>query len=68
MLTQYKVNVAPLYRTQLEQHLFATASPRRRSPSNASSEKAWREWLRARWAKRAQSWKAADSKSDSERS
>lgn len=62
MLTDYKARVAPIYRTQMDQHLFATASPRR-PKKDKSGEKAWREWLRERWSRRAASWQSESSES-----
>jgi hypothetical protein len=42
-LTQYKAHVAPVYQSEIDRHLFATASFRGRDKSRG----AVREWLRA---------------------
>ena len=55
MYAQYKARVAALYRGEIDGHLFATASHHPQE-STLKDEKAWREWLRARWAQRAARW------------
>lgn len=57
MFARCKQDVAPIYRTELDRHLFATASPRRRR-TRLSDERSRREWLRDRWARRFARWKA----------
>lgn len=57
MLSRYKMDVAPLYGSELERHLFATASSRRRALRRAQRE-SMREWLRKRWEERAARWKS----------
>lgn len=59
MFARYKAQVAPLYRNQLDQHLFATASPHERVDTFQNSAKAWREWLRDRWSRRWNDWMSA---------
>ncbi len=51
MLSQYKkykAHVAPIYRSEIDRHLFATASFRGRKRGTHRS-RPWREWLRVRW-------------------
>ncbi|NIR45853.1 MAG: hypothetical protein GWN99_15595 [Gemmatimonadetes bacterium] len=53
----YKRHVAPLYRSELDRRLFATASGKgrkkqREQAKKARAEKNRREWLRGRWLKR----------------
>lgn len=55
---QYKAHVAPIYQSEIDRHLFATASFRRRR-KRAHRSLAWRERLRtlglslwARWTSR----------------
>jgi hypothetical protein len=43
---RYKAKVAPVYRSEIDRHLFATASFRRRKSPDGESQ-TWREWLRA---------------------
>jgi len=45
---RYKAHVAPIYQSEIDRHLFATASFRGREKS-ARRFSAWRERLRARW-------------------
>lgn len=55
---QYKAHVAPIYQSEIDRHLFATASYRRRKPA-LKERKARAERLRARWLSRWTGWKAA---------
>lgn len=59
MLTKYKINVAPLYGSELERHLFATASSRRRA-SQRTQRQSMKEWLRRRWEERAARWNGSE--------
>jgi hypothetical protein len=43
---RYKAKVAPVYRSEIDRHLFATASFRRRKGPDGETQ-TWREWLRA---------------------
>lgn len=50
MLSQYKrykAHVAPIYQSEIDRHLFATASFRRQTKGKSRSK--WRSWLRLRW-------------------
>lgn len=66
MLTRYKVHVAPLYGSELERHLFATASFRDR-PSQRAQRDSVRRWLQKRWEERAARWKDQNEESQTER-
>lgn len=44
---QYKAHVAPIYQSEIDRHLFATASFRDRRRSRRR-RRPWREWLRLR--------------------
>jgi hypothetical protein len=46
---RYKAHVAPIYRSEIDRHLFATASFRDRK-KGAERSVAWRERLRVQWA------------------
>jgi hypothetical protein len=50
MLSQYKrykAHVAPIYQSEIDRHLFATASFRRQKKVKSGSN--WRSWLRGQW-------------------
>jgi hypothetical protein len=59
MLTQYRANVAVMYRTEIDRHLFATASFRERRQKRSDRE-SMRDWLRTRWADRFARWKTEE--------
>lgn len=59
MLTQYRANVAVIYRNEIDRHLFATASFRKRRQKRSDRE-GMRDWLRTRWADRFAGWKTEE--------
>lgn len=58
MFAQYRAEVAAIYQTDLDRHLFATASFR--PEQKRKDREDLRGWLRSRWVKRSARWKVAE--------